>query len=504
MKPNSISKNKNNRGSQQKWITRTAFIFAAFGLLTSVRSAEITPVQLPPDVFAVTAMTESPAPFENEFCWRDSYGRSAGEMPGRVADCPPGYTNNGATCGRGPDTILAPSEVASCPAGYTNMGLTCYRGPHSYGNKCKGGCPKGYKNTGCTCLRPASTLSASHMVCPQGFHQSNITKLCIVDCPAGYTNTGLTCFKPASTLGMGSMSCHADEVKFGARCYPTGICGAGQELNGAICYPKCKAGYDGVGPVCWSDPPPGWVRCGMGAAKDEKTCASIVFDQVYSVGKLAFASYGAMSKILANYKKAKDGPKKASLLRDIKEKYKELKNKWNRLKEKNPKLQEAEDARAIFKKLKRVDDATETAEDAVTPEDMIRAVAEMISILDPTGISSVVASYTYPKCSQYSPPRPDTASSCAEFVPEFETACRGANDGGNPKDPEAQKDSNKYFDLYKYDNEKIKRTPAACQAACKAGCTGVEYNDSNGRCELWKVPITGTVPQPGYTCYTRR
>jgi len=128
MKPNSISQNKNDGGRQHKWITRTAFIFAAFGLLASVRSAQITPVPLPPNVFAVTTMTGSPAPFENEFCWRDSYGRSAGEMPGRVADCPPGYTNNGATCGRGADTILVGSEVADCPAGYKNMGLTCYRG----------------------------------------------------------------------------------------------------------------------------------------------------------------------------------------------------------------------------------------------------------------------------------------------------------------------------------------------------------------------------------------
>ena len=60
---------------------------------------------------------------KNPFCWKDSYGRGAGTVPGRVADCPATYTNNGLTCGCGSHDIVAPSKVADCPSGYTNMGL---------------------------------------------------------------------------------------------------------------------------------------------------------------------------------------------------------------------------------------------------------------------------------------------------------------------------------------------------------------------------------------------
>src|SRR5207247_11074399 len=127
---------------------------------------------------------------------------------------------NGATCGRGADNILAPSKLADCPAGYKNMGLTCYRGPSTYGNRCKGHCREGYTNNGCTCGRGASTLKASSMVCPEGYHKSDITKRCIVNCPAGYTNTGETCFKPASTLDMDSMTCNPGEKRVGASCVP--------------------------------------------------------------------------------------------------------------------------------------------------------------------------------------------------------------------------------------------------------------------------------------------
>ena len=51
------------------------------------------------------------------FCWRQSYGRGVGTIPGRVADCPATYTNNGATCGRNAASYGAPSRLADCPSG---------------------------------------------------------------------------------------------------------------------------------------------------------------------------------------------------------------------------------------------------------------------------------------------------------------------------------------------------------------------------------------------------
>src|SRR6476620_11590303 len=29
------------------------------------------------------------------------------------------------------------------------------------------------------------------------------------------------------------------------------LCADGQEYDAGLCYPKCKDGYNGVGPVCW-------------------------------------------------------------------------------------------------------------------------------------------------------------------------------------------------------------------------------------------------------------
>ena len=88
-------------------------------------------------------------------------------------------------------------------------------------------------------------------------------------------------------LGLGGqlgLSC-AKKVRIGNP--KTGICNSRQEEDAGLCYKNCKSGDDGDGPVCWADKPKGWVNCGMGAAKDFKTCASVTFGQVAAVGEMA-------------------------------------------------------------------------------------------------------------------------------------------------------------------------------------------------------------------------
>lgn len=41
---------------------------------------------------------------------------------------------------------------------------------------------------------------------------------------------------------------------------PTGDCPAGQEKDGGLCYPVCRAGFKGIGPVCWQSSCPAKFR----------------------------------------------------------------------------------------------------------------------------------------------------------------------------------------------------------------------------------------------------
>jgi len=45
------------------------------------------------------------------------------------------------------------------------------------------------------------------------------------------------------------------------------VCPSNTDSNAGLCYPKCKAGYKGVGPVCWSTCPTGYRDDGAYCAK---------------------------------------------------------------------------------------------------------------------------------------------------------------------------------------------------------------------------------------------
>jgi len=94
-----------------------------------------------------------------------------------------------------------------------------------------------------------------------------------------------------------------------------GDCATGFQYDAGLCYPNCKAGYTGVGPVCWGDAPTGWVGCGMGAAKDAKTCKEAIVSQLQTVGQLAMNIYtlGASTSLTAA-KNAAIGATKISTL----------------------------------------------------------------------------------------------------------------------------------------------------------------------------------------------
>ena len=100
-------------------------------------------------------------------------------------------------------------------------------------------------------------------------------------------------------------------------------CGSGKEKKAGLCYTPCRKGFKGVGPVCWGQPPKGWVNCGMGAAKDSKTCGQVIFDQVTSVGEMGLnlATFGTSSAATTGASASKDLSKMRKLYKDLKKAY---------------------------------------------------------------------------------------------------------------------------------------------------------------------------------------
>jgi len=184
--------------------------------------------------------------------------------PSRVADCPPGYTNTGATCFRPDHTYYIGSSLVDCPPGYYNNGTSCWRDYTSFTRDSfdnvfkdgKGNCERQYGKGNCSPdgikarYYPSCTAEAKYLnktfaddyesggvfcalfaksasygdvgTCPSGKHRgSGITaSRCYDYCKDGYTWTGEYCERYADTKGMGSMKCNEGETLRGARCYP--------------------------------------------------------------------------------------------------------------------------------------------------------------------------------------------------------------------------------------------------------------------------------------------
>ena len=345
-------------------------------------------------VFVTLSATPSQAATDDgkEFCWKDSYGRGVGTVPQK------------------------------CKSGYDRIGLLCYKkcgkNMKRFGFDCHSVCPSGMRNDGLFCRKAEYGRGAGYpWKFGDGLNDKGMKKRCEAKhgkgkcekngaifypkCKSGYKNVGCCICRPnrpnCKALGLGGqfdLSC-AKKVAIGKPL--TGECGSGKNKDAGLCYKKCKSGYDGVGPVCWADKPKGWVNCGMGAAKDSKTCASITFGQVAAVGEMALfiGSLGSSSGA-----KAATGPQKASKLAKLKKDFERMKKAFDKIKE-TEKMKKAIKAAKNAGRVKKGFNAGKTLSAATTEEDMVRAAAQIAAIADPSGVSSTVAAYTYPKCSKY-------------------------------------------------------------------------------------------------------
>lgn len=325
------------------------------------------------------------------YCWKDTYTRGVGTIP---VDCSANEERQGLLC------------YPKCPSGYSGAGPVCWQT-----------CPAGFTDNGAFCLKPEpygrgwgyawqieDGLSNSGMLsrCQQaeGVTCEMWGAMAYPKCKSGYTAVGSNICSPVCQGGMTDIgiSCAKNTA---TRATNTASCGTGKDYDAGLCYDACKAGYDGVGPVCWgtcpADKP---YACGMGCAVDANTCAQVTSDQVLSVVSTAASialtavSGGAGGTLI---QAAKMGAKTA-----VKEAGKQLAKGITKEAVKGA-------IKGVAKQVgKDVAESTlETWGTALVTYDLTSAAYTSagqdppdfdLTSLDPTGISSIVMAYNYPKC----------------------------------------------------------------------------------------------------------
>jgi len=369
---------------------------AVFSSSDSTRVADSAP-QRWPSVLAETTDLASTA----SFCWLESKPRGAGTVPD--------------TCGSNQDRI----------------GLFCYQkcqnvGPNTkrFGFDCHSVCPKALTDTGLFCRaseygRGAGYASWNEKKCndenTQGCEKS--LAMWYPKCKAGFHPFGCCICRPeipkcgSNGLLQGvDLDC-TKAMNVGApRC---GQCSGGKEMNGGLitydgeggqcglCYKPCPSTMKGVGPVCWGGPPTGWVSCGMGAAETTEDCTTSVKGQVLSVAKMA----AKISAMVASAGTSAVATEVAAVTSDVSKVLDSMSAATSPslstalvpLLSTNPELKKTYDA------LKTAKDLTDSLREGMKTSnkvDVLRVAAEIASVLDPSGISGVVAAYAYPKCDQ--------------------------------------------------------------------------------------------------------
>lgn len=217
-----------------------------------------------------------------DFCWKDSYDRGAGKVP---ETCQPTQDKIGLLC------------YTKCPEGTARFAFDC-----------QSVCPSTFSDQGLYCRLSEYTRIAYTMQFSDGFNTKAALKRCELDhgvgncekvgaiyypkCKSGFSAFGCCICRPNPPncasynllQGPDSLTC-AKKIITGQG--SAAICNAEEESCYGLCYSFCKAGYHGVGPVCWSVVPDGWIECGMGAAKNSADCAAVIVNQISSVGSLA-------------------------------------------------------------------------------------------------------------------------------------------------------------------------------------------------------------------------
>lgn len=336
----------------------------------------------------------------------------------------PSFAQDKEFCWKDTTTRGVGTVPEACDAGRERIGLLCYTkcpaGTKRVGFDCHSVCPDGLRDDGLFCRaaeygRGAGyplkfgefNLDGARARCaaenPQGCEQNGA--IIYPKCKAGYEAFGCCICRPkqpnCAALGLNSgvdLSC-AKKVTIGDPV--TGACSSNQQKDAGLCYPQCASGFTGVGPVCWGQSPKGWVDCGMGAAKDSLTCAKIIAGQVVAVGNLALTigSLGTSTSLTAGL----SAPEKASRFTKLTQEFTKLKTQWEVLQKTNQNVKTAVAAFKAANAGRQGYIAMDTLANATTEEDMIRMAAQIAAILDPSGVAGVVASYTYPKCSKYFP-----------------------------------------------------------------------------------------------------
>lgn len=324
------------------------------------------------------------------YCWRQSYGRGVGKA---VHACGSDEDKDGAlcypTCKSGYYGV-GPVCWQHCPGRYTDIGVSCAK-PKPYGrgagHETKHNCEH---KEGTSCSK---YLALWYPDCRDGFHHEGCC-ICSPSCPDGMRDDGEFCAKGSYGRGAGKpMRCGSDEQE-----------------DAALCYTPCRSEFHGVGPVCWQNCPSGRNDCAAGCTLGKRSCISDTANMVIAPAMLAvnIFSDGSSSGFMKEYEQVLNQAKQYKNDATFVYNYAKTIDLWasdfivSFAKMTTPEVAQQIQGRFSAKAGRWVarqyamhhlalmlqSDGIQTAQNTLNG----------ISGYDPSGVTAVIAAFSYPKC----------------------------------------------------------------------------------------------------------
>jgi hypothetical protein len=119
------------------------------------------------------------------------------------------------------------------------------------------------KNCGSNCEKNAGLW---YKPCREGYKNFGCC-ICSPKCPSGMTDIGVSCAK----------------ASYGRTAGKPMICKSDEQQDAGLCYPYCRTGYNGVGPVCWGQCPSDTNKCGGLCQHPFDSCSDYILDSTLNV-----------------------------------------------------------------------------------------------------------------------------------------------------------------------------------------------------------------------------
>jgi hypothetical protein len=176
------------------------------------------------------------------------------------------------------------------------------------------------------------------------------------------------------------------------------ICKSTEQQDAGLCYQFCKAGYTGVGPVCWGGCPANWTQCGAACGVNASACADKIINMVEATAEMVADIAGFVTGAGAAAKIAEEVKEVAEAVKDTASIAAKVNDLVSKIMAKNQTISNDDAQTAAQNEIGQL--MAYQQSQGQNPDLTLNTTWDLLAKVDPTGILGAAKAFYYPLCSK--------------------------------------------------------------------------------------------------------